>query len=101
MFHTDSDGVYRWQIGNLKAGHDWCQMKVRTAMQKDIPTIIVSNTFTTNAELRPYRELASQHGYEVEEITIDSGLTDEELHVRNIHGVPVETITKMRTRWQE
>ena len=75
-------------------------MKARMAMQSNTNVVIVANTFTRQREMEPYREMARQMGHQVEEITVDSKLDDQALKDRNIHNVPLETISAMRQRWE-
>jgi hypothetical protein len=61
----------------------------------------VANTFTQRWEMEPYLRMASQYGARIVVIdAFDGGMTDEELAVKNIHGVPVEGIRAMRNRWE-
>jgi hypothetical protein len=58
-------------------------------------TIVVSNTFTQEWEMKPYFELAETHGYRVFSIIIENrhGGVNE-------HNVPDEVLTKMRERFE-
>tara|TARA_Y100000034_G_scaffold99818_1_gene122831 strand:- start:2886 stop:3155 length:270 start_codon:yes stop_codon:yes gene_type:complete len=64
------------------------------------PTVVVHNTFSTRWEMEPYLRMAG--GTTVVSVLdlFDGGCTDEELFKRNSHGVPLETITAMRARWE-
>jgi hypothetical protein len=45
--------------------------------------------------MKPYLQLALEYGYRVVEVTLSGPLFP------NIHGVPEETIQKMRERWEQ
>lgn len=96
MFHINSDGVYVFQPERVKEAHAWCQDYTRMIL-KEGRDVAVANTFTRRWELAPYYEMGAER---VVEITVNTQLTDAELAARTVHGVPVETITAMRERWE-
>lgn len=101
MYFTDCGrSPYKFVPDLVKTAHEFCQRQVAIDMELEVDTIIVSNTFTRQWEMEPYREMARKYGYQVVTLTVDSGLTDDELAARNVHNVPVETIRKMRERWE-
>ena len=94
------DGEYKFDMFKLKEAHKWCQNSVNTAMILNTTaalneTIVVSNTFTQEWEMKPYFELAETHGYKVFSIIVENrhGGTNE-------HGVPDEVLTKMSERFE-
>ena len=94
------DGEYKFDMFKLKEAHKWCQDSVNTAMILNTTaalneTIVVSNTFTQEWEMKPYFELAETHGYKVFSIIVENrhGGTNE-------HGVPDEVLTKMSERFE-
>jgi hypothetical protein len=54
--------------------------------------VIVSNTFTTMKEMRPYIDLANRLGAALDVVEMHS-------QYGSIHNVPEETMAKMRARW--
>jgi hypothetical protein len=56
--------------------------------------VIVANTFVERWEVEPYLKMAEQCNARIEILTC----RDE---YQNIHGVPQETIERMRDKWQE
>lgn len=99
MYFTTLAGEYKWDPKFTVKAHDWCRSKALDAMVSGI-TCIVSNTFTTEAELHPYIELAKGLDYRVTILTVETTLSAEELAKRNTHGVPQAAIEKYRDRWQ-
>jgi predicted kinase len=100
-YFTDANGNYQYNVSNITKAHQHCQANVKKAMENNAPKIAVHNTFTQTWELKPYTQLAKEYGYEiVYESIYDAGFTDEELAQRNIHGVPVEVIRRMRDQWE-
>ncbi len=63
--------------------------------------VIVDNTNTTKKEYQKYIDYAKAKGYSTTILTVETDLTDEELAKRNVHGVPVETIRRMRERMHD
>lgn len=88
-------GEYKFDPAKLPAAHGWCQLKTETAMQDHMEMIVVSNTFTTEKEMKPYLEMATRHGYTVVSIVVENRHGN-----KSIHGVPEETMTKMEARFQ-
>ena len=88
------DGEYRFNADLLGHAHHWCRSKVEQDMSQGQPAIVVSNTFTTEKELKPYLALAEEFGYNVTSMII------EDRHFSgSIHDVPAETMQKMRDRF--
>jgi len=93
------NGVYNFNAEKLKDAHHWCQDQCRRMLPYG--TVIVSNTFTCRWEMQPYIEMAEQLGVEVEIIDMfDGGCSNEQLAERNVHGVTIDTIAKMRDRYE-
>lgn len=77
------------------------QDKARDLMAGLRKTVVIPNTNTQRWEFQPYLDLAAEFGYRVTVVSLfDGGLTDEELAGRNGHGVPLEAIAGMRSRFE-
>ena len=93
--------VYQWDPANVPAAHADCQQRVEAALNLKDFSVAVANTFTQRWELEPYIKIAERTRSQFVVVSLfDGGLTDEELAARNIHGVPVETIARMRDRFE-
>ena len=100
-FMVDAEGNYRFDPKDLKHAHTACQQATRTLLEQGY-FVIVHNTFSQKWEADPYFKIAEQEGCVVDVIDLfDAGLTDEQLAARNTHGVPEETIARMRARWEK
>jgi predicted kinase len=84
--------AYEFDASKLTLAHIWCQTEANTALAKK-KNVVVSNTFTTIEEMRPYIEMSRKH--------------DAELHILecrrsfgSIHNVPHAVIEKMSKRWE-
>lgn len=86
-----NDGVYQFDINELMDAHDWCKRTTHNLLEDHI-SVIVSNTFTTKKELVPYFEIAKSHGIVPNVITCQGNF-------KSIHGVPEETLAKMKARF--
>jgi predicted kinase len=93
MFHMDEDGNYNWKPENVHAAHQWCQAEVQAEMVTG-RDVIVSNTFTTEKELKPYLQLAKMLDYRVVSLIVENRHGNE-----SIHNVPEETMQKMQDRF--
>lgn len=99
-FFVGEDGVYRFNPKDLGAAHSMCQMSAKKALI-DGESVAVANTFTQRWEMEPYLRMAAKFGARVVVTDcFDAGMTDEELAQTNVHGVPVDTIAAMRSRWE-
>jgi len=91
---------YKFDASKLKEAHAWCREQVQNWMETngrgfDVPRIVVSNTFTQEWEMKPYFDLAKEHGY-----TVFSLIVENRHGGKNVHDCPEETITKMRERFE-
>ena len=83
------DGQYVFDASLLGAAHAHCKRTVELML--DDGDAVVSNTFTTMKELKPYLELAAEKGVEVEVRRFTS-------NYGSVHNVPEEAMTRMRNR---
>lgn len=98
-YFVNEQGQYEFDGRKLPMAHQWCWGKFIDAIGEG-RNIIVDNTNTQPWEYENYIKLAKLFDYEVEIIHITpKGLTNEELAKRNTHGVPLQSIEQMRTRW--
>ena len=98
IVHLEADmffsrfGEYRWNPDVITRAHKWCIETTQVFLSRGYD-VIVSNTFTTFAEMRNYIEYVEEFEHDVEVIT----LTDE---YGSIHDVPEHTMEKMRYRFE-
>lgn len=96
--HVESDdyfmflGEYKFDPKKLKKAHDYCRNEVFRFIDDGF-NVIVSNTFTQKWEAQPYIDYAKNKGYDIHIISLNG-------EYKNIHGVPNETIQKMKSRWE-
>jgi predicted kinase len=104
-------GAYQFDRRKLGEAHRWCQRGVEDALmlgceqlrglQVEFLDVVVSNTFTTHREMKPYLAMAKRLDCGVEVIDLfDGGFTVEELVERNVHGVPSGAIRAMIKRYE-
>jgi tRNA uridine 5-carbamoylmethylation protein Kti12 len=92
MYFEDAQGNYNFDAERLVLAHGWCLRKTREALEEN-RTVIVSNTFTTKRELKPYFNLAK-------EFFIVPVVYLAQNQFPNVHNVPAEKLQKMRDRFQ-
>jgi predicted kinase len=92
MFYM-KDGRYQFDKEQIEQAHKWCQRRVLEAMEDAMYPIAVSNTFVRRWEMDFYYGMAKAFGYQVTEITVTGDYG-------NIHGVPNETIARMKKYWE-
>ena len=92
MFFVDEQGSYRFDATQLSQAHQWCEQQCALSLQQN-KSVIVSNTFVKQWEMKPYRQLAKKyHAKLLIEICTGS--------YQSIHNVPDATIKKMQQQWQ-
>jgi NEDD4-binding protein 2 len=80
--------------------HQWNQKRFRGALELGISPIVVDNTNILHVHMDPYIDLAQQYGYDIEVVPISTNMSDEQLAIRNVHGVPLNVIRRMRELYQ-
>lgn len=96
-FYFALGGEYIFDPSRLHEAHEWCFERFCFAVENKV-NICLDNTNTTKKEYQRYVDHAFGNGYRISILTVETTLSDEELAKRNVHGVPVETIKRMRTR---
>jgi len=92
-FYNDKK-EYVFDVSQLRAAHNYCVCETEICMDGSCRLIIVHNTFTTEKEMKPYFELANSYGY-----TVSTCIVENRHASQSVHGVPEETLTKMRSRF--
>ena len=92
QYFVDKNGTYKWDASKIGDAHKWCQSMTEKALKMEYD-VVVSNTFTTIKELRPYFEIAKSLSITPIVITANGAFN-------NIHNVPSDTLIKMRGRFQ-
>jgi hypothetical protein len=85
------NGEYLFDASRLREAHEWCQATTREYLSQGCD-VVVSNTFTTVKELRPYFDIAKEFG-------IVPNVFVAQNNFGNTHNVPAETLAKMRARF--
>lgn len=101
-YFINKNGEYKFDASKLGLAHAWCQTAVKQAMIENhtsngqlYPEIVVSNTSTTEKELKPYLDLAKEFDYNVVSLIIENRHGNS-----SIHSVPDETLDKMEKRFE-
>lgn len=88
----DDKGNYNFDQSKLGFAHANCQQNADIGLTNNI-SVVVSNTFTTVKELRPYFEIAKKHGIVPTVIHCQN-------QFKNVHDVPQEALDRMKARFQ-
>jgi predicted kinase len=89
----NSAGEYQFDPSRLGYCHTMCKNSVRAALAAGLPVVAVSNTFVKKRDYMPYVKLAEEFGAEVEIIVMTGNW-------KNVHGVPEETVERMRRQFE-
>lgn len=84
-------GVYNFRPNSLPDAHWWCQKSTKDALGIG-DSVVVSNTFTTEKEMRCYFEMAMSAKVPVVVLTASGPFL-------NVHNVPEDVLEKMRNRF--
>lgn len=90
----EKDGVYTFEPTKIKDAHLWCQKMVESDMYNNTNRIIVSNTFTTEWEMKPYFDMAKKYGYMVFTLIVENRHNG-----KNVHNVPEDKVQQMKERF--
>jgi hypothetical protein len=94
-------GKYKFDAKKLKEAHDNCRQRVVRRMRKNLfnstlfRTIVVSNTFTQDWEMKFYRCVGKRYGYKVHTIVVENRHKGV-----NVHGVPEDKLQVMENRFE-
>jgi len=99
-YFYDDNGKYNFDGSKLKDAHQWCQDSVSNSMVLNHTaghneSIVVSNTFTQEWEMKPYMDMAKDWGY-----TVFSIIVENRHGGVNQHGVPDEKLQQMQDRFE-
>ncbi len=89
--YFEQDGEYKFDMTKLHQAHQWCQNQVSSCLYYGT-NVVVSNTFTTIKELKPYFELAKQYA-------IVPNVVLAQNQFQNVHNVPEDKLQIMRDRF--
>lgn len=94
MYFTDGDNYY-WSADKLFYAHKWCYFSVCKAMDKPSNDyVIVSNTFVTTKDIKPYVKAAQERGWDVSVLRFSN-------RFQNVHSVPPEVVQSMLDKFQD
>lgn len=88
-------GEYKFDAALLRDAHKWCKDSVEECMALGHGSIVVSNTFTQEWEMKAYYDLAEAHGY-----TVFSLIVENRHGGVNEHGVPEDKLEQMKNRFE-
>lgn len=95
------DGQYKFNPSKLKEAHQWCKDRVHAMMRPTLwnllfnRTIVVSNTFTQEWEMKTFQVLARRFRYKVYTVIVENRHGG-----KNQHGVPEDKLQVMKDRFE-
>lgn len=105
MFAADdyfmSGQKYKFDASKLGLAHDACYQNTRNCLDSGNISV-VHNTFTTYQEIKRYLELVDEFNCDYAVLEPDTEWCNnvEECFKMNTHAVPLESIIRMKNRWQ-
>lgn len=93
MYFYTPLGDYKFDPKLLPKAHEWCRTQTENDLRNG-KSVIVSNTFTKQWEIKPYIDLAK---------TIGANLIIKKAtgNYKNVHGVPDSVVATMKDRWED
>ena len=92
-FFLDHEGNYNFDATKLKQAHEYCYEKASEYLKLEY-SVVVSNTSTTEKEVRRYQELVEKHN-----ATFVSLIVENRHGNSSVHDVPTEKIQQMKNRF--
>ncbi len=96
-FVNKATGAYKWEPTQLREAHAYCFTRFVKAMESGF-SVVIDNTNLLPKDYEDYSRYAKNNGYQFHVLRMCTTLNDAELSIRNVHGVPQETIKRMRER---
>lgn len=93
MFFETKSGKYEIDRTLMNEAHQWCKKWCDLHLANG-RSIIVANTFVQKWELLDYLYIALKHGVNVDVFKAKGNFS-------NVHGVPPETVERMRSQWED
>lgn len=96
------NGNYKFDANLLDKCHKWCILEVERCLRGN-GNVVVSNTFSQLWEIMPYVQLAKSYGHLVKILEPDTSWAKNAqlCFERNVHSVPLSTIQKQLSRWED
>lgn len=94
-FTNTKTGDYQFDFKNNHLAYKQCEEQTKQSMLKQVPKLIVHNTFTMDWELEPYFKLASDFNYMLFVVTVENYHQNS-----NTHGVSSEQLQKMAEKYK-
>ena len=98
-YFYDSDGGYNFDPSLLAKNHEENLSSFVRDIDNNVSLLIVDNTNSMTWEWKKYHEAAINAGYITSIVELPHPPA-ELCFSRNIHGVPLEVIRAMKSRWQ-
>lgn len=92
MYFYNRDTLeYKFNPAQIGQAHGWCFQNFYTDVCCNVD-VVVSNTFTTEADMQRYIDTAKEFGY-----TVTSLVLENRHGGKNIHSVPEATLQRQET----
>ncbi|WP_243393855.1 AAA family ATPase [Leptospira meyeri] len=88
-------GEYHFDYQKNHLAYKDCEAKTKHALERNLPFVIVDNTFTLEWELEPYISLANEFGYKLHVVTVENRHGG-----KNVHEISEEQIEKMIAKYR-
>ena len=95
MYFTNDDGEYNFDPTSLPMHTSGVRIWLKNGWTEEVEESYVSNTSTQEWEMRPYIDMAEEKGYLVFSLIVENRHSGN-----NIHGVPSESIERMKNRFE-
>ncbi len=100
-YFMGENGVYEFDKDEMLNAHKWNFKRFVKAIEDEIPLIIIDNSNIKAFHYSHYLDYAQRKNYLVAIVTIPhNDSSNRELANRNIHGVNVDTISRMRRQFE-
>ncbi|XP_059153211.1 uncharacterized protein LOC131938977 [Physella acuta] len=96
-------GQYVYNRNDLGTAHEWNQKRALSYVKESRSPIVIDNTNTVMWELLPYAQVAYKYKYDVQVFEPNTPWKSKvrDLARRNSHGVPMDSLKKMKERYEK
>ena len=93
QYFTDRNGNYNYDGSKIQEAHEFCQERTKMYLANG-SNVVVSNTSTTEKEIKVYQEIADAYGADFISLIVENRHGNS-----SVHSVPDHVMINMKNRF--